>query len=180
MKDKTHHVSIGRHTSGFTLIEVLVALVVLSVGLLGIAGMISVSLKSSGSTYTRTQVTALTYNILDRMRANRGAAQAGDYNLALTDSVDSTYKDKCLASSSNASTVNCNTTDIAKFDLYEWRQDLANELPSGTGSISTTTIGKITQVTITVEWSDARAQQALGETTSTNPAPSSLSITSAL
>jgi type IV pilus assembly protein PilV len=165
-----------RHgTLGFTLIEVLVSLVVLSVGLLGIAGMISVSLKSSGSTYTRTQVTAFTSNILDRMRANRTSARGNGYDTAFTDTIPSSYKDKCLGSSAS-----CSVSDLAKFDLYQWKADLAAQLPDGKGSIVTVGVGNMTQVTITIQWNDARAQQALGETSSSSPAPSSLSITTSL
>lgn len=172
----------NRSVAGFTLIEVLVALVILSVGLLGIAGMISVSLKSSGSTYTRTQVTALTYNILDRMRANRAQAVTGAYNLAMTDSTP-TSTNSCI-STTISSTNSCTPAQIATFDLAEWRANLASELPSGNGSISTVAVNNMTQVTITIEWSDARAQQALGEVSSSQSSSSvpvsQLSITTAL
>lgn len=165
-----------RAIAGFTLIEVLVALVVLSVGLLGIAGMISVSLKSSGSTYTRTQVTAFTANILDRMRANRTSARGNGYDTTFSDVISSTYKDKCLGSSAS-----CSTADLAKFDLYQWKADLAAQLPDGKGSITTVGVGNMTQVTITIQWNDARAQQALGEASNAStPAPSTLSITTSL
>lgn len=168
-----------RSAAGFTLIEVLVALVILSVGLLGIAGMISVSLKSSGSTYTRTQVTALTYNILDRMRANRAQAVTGAYNLAMTDPTPT--GGNCISTNITNS---CTPAQIAAFDLAEWRANLASELPSGNGSISTVAVNNMTQVTITIEWSDARAQQALGEASSSvsssSITPSQLSITTAL
>ncbi|HET7921613.1 MAG TPA: type IV pilus modification protein PilV [Gammaproteobacteria bacterium] len=159
-------------STGFTLIEVLISLVILSVGLLGIAGMITVSLKSSGSTYTRTQVTALTYNILDRMRANR--ANSSNYDIAIGSPGTNT---DCLGA-----TADCSPADIAKFDVYEWKQMLANELPAGDGSIATKIVNNMTQVTITIQWSDARAQQALGEVSAstTNVPVSSLSITTSL
>lgn len=171
MMTNTHRISVTRRSAGFTLIEVLVALVILSVGLLGIAGMISVSLKSSGSTYIRTQATTLTYNILDRMRANRTSVNS--YNIAIGQAATNT---SCLGSSAN-----CTPADIANFDLYEWKQELANDLPSGDGSVTTATVGNMTQVTVTVQWNDARAQQALGEaSSSSNPAPSHLTVTTAL
>lgn len=174
MNKPTSMYSAPTRATGFTLIEVLVALVILSVGLLGIAGMISVSLKSSGSTYTRTQVTALTYNILDRMRANRAQAVTGAYDIAMSTATPT--GGDCIGS-----TKSCTPAQIASFDIAEWRSDLASELPSGNGSISTTAINNMTQVTITIEWSDARAQQALGEAANTGTVPvSQLSITTAL
>src|SRR4030065_2717121 len=73
-----------RHSMrGFTLLEVLVAIVVMSIGLLGLAGLMASSLKNSHSAYQRTQATWLAYDALDRMRANRQVALAGGYHLAL-------------------------------------------------------------------------------------------------
>lgn len=65
---------------GFSLIEVLVALLILSVGLLGIAGMQTLSVQMNVSARQSSQATFLAYEIIDRMRANRQAALAGDYN----------------------------------------------------------------------------------------------------
>ena len=61
---------------GATLIEVLVAMLVLSIGLLGLAGMQMTALKSNQSAYYRSQATVLAYDIIDRMRANRADARA--------------------------------------------------------------------------------------------------------
>ena len=60
------HVDRGR---GFTLVEVMVSLVVLSLGLLGVAKMVMLSSHSNDSAYLRTQATALAYEMLDYMRA---------------------------------------------------------------------------------------------------------------
>lgn len=65
---------------GFTLIEVLVALLILSVGLLGIAGMQTLSLQMNVSARQSSQATFLAYDIIDRMRANKSAALNGDYD----------------------------------------------------------------------------------------------------
>jgi type IV pilus modification protein PilV len=68
---------------GFTLIEVLVSLVVLSIGLLGTAKLMIFSARSNDSAYLRTQATALAYGMLDNMRANQQQAIAGSYATAL-------------------------------------------------------------------------------------------------
>lgn len=65
---------------GFSLIEVLVALLILSVGLLGIAGMQTLSVQMNVSARQSSQATYLAYEIIDRMRANRQAALGGNYN----------------------------------------------------------------------------------------------------
>lgn len=74
----------GHHrTAGFTLIEVMVAMLILSIGLLGMAGLQAVSLKMNQSAQHSSQATFLAYDIIDRMRANRQAALDGDYDMAL-------------------------------------------------------------------------------------------------
>ena len=56
--------------AGFTLIEVLIAMLVLAVGLLGLAGLQATSLRNNQSAYNRSQATQLAYDLADRMRAN--------------------------------------------------------------------------------------------------------------
>ncbi|WP_062195644.1 type IV pilus modification protein PilV [Caldimonas taiwanensis] len=69
---------------GVGLIEVLIAVLVLSIGLLGIAGLQARALKNSQSAYERSQAVALTYLMLDAMRANVDQARAGAYVLGRT------------------------------------------------------------------------------------------------
>lgn len=64
---------------GFTLLEVLVAMLVLSIGLLGLAGLMASSLRNNHSAYYRTQATWLAYDVIDRMRVNgAGGLAAAD------------------------------------------------------------------------------------------------------
>lgn len=126
-----------RHTTrGFTLLEILVAIVVLSIGLLGLAGLMASSLKNSHSAYVRTQATWLAYDALDRMRANRSVALANGYDLALGASPGG--------------------SGLAATDLAEWDAALASTLPDGDGSISVQAVGQSRFVTIIVQWNDAR------------------------
>lgn len=118
---------------GFTLLEVLVAVLVLSIGLLGLAGLMASSLKNAHSAYQRTQATWLAYDMLDRMRANRAVALAKGYNLALG-----------AAPGGSA---------LAAADLSEWDTALANTLPEGDGSID---VKADRSVTIIVQWNDTR------------------------
>lgn len=132
--------AIHRHIwqCGFTLVEVLVSLLVLSLGLLGLAALQSQSIKATHSAYLRTQATQYAYDILDRMRANREAARAEAYDLTLA----------------NAAPV-CNATaSLVDCDRAEWRADLAN-LPSGTGAIDYDPATEL--VTVLVQWNDERA-----------------------
>ena len=71
-----------RHSKGLTLVEVLVALVILSIGILGLASLQTVSLTSNAVANQTSQATALAYDMADRMRANLPAARAGAYDIA--------------------------------------------------------------------------------------------------
>ena len=59
-----------RHTNGFTLLEVLIALLIFSLGLMGLAGLLVVSVQTNHSAYLRTQASFLAQTMADRMRAN--------------------------------------------------------------------------------------------------------------
>lgn len=128
--------------SGYTLLEVMVALVIFSIGLLGLAGLQSQSLRYNHSAYMETQATYLAYNILDRMRANYATAQAGGYNATLS----TTGSDN----SCNDDTVSCSTAQMAQHDIYEWKDLMDDLLPSGNGSVSQS--GEI--FTVTIQWDD--------------------------
>ena len=121
----------GKHrSSGTTLVEVLVTLVVISVGLLGIAGLQLVSLRNNKDATIRTQASVLAADITDRMRANRTAALNDQYNLEIDASPGT-------------------GTSIPEDDLTAWRTALAQQLPNGTGSVDRTT-GNV--FTITIQW----------------------------
>lgn len=124
---------------GFTLIEVMVAVIVLSIGLLGLAALQTTGLRNNHSAYYRSQATFLAYDIIDRMRANRDAATAGNYNLAMP------------ATPSGGS-------GIAAADQAEWINSLGNLLPSGDGSIAVNSATGAT--TVVVQWDDQRAEGA--------------------
>jgi type IV pilus assembly protein PilV len=118
--------------TGFTLIEILVTVIVLAIGLLGLAGLQATSLSFNSTAYQRSQATNLAYDIADRMRANVVAARNGQYDDTGT------------------------PTGLAIQDLQEWNQALINALPAGTGSI--TRNGNV--FTIIIQWDDTRGQEA--------------------
>jgi len=131
---------------GFTLLEVLIAVVVLSIGLLGIAGLQALGQQSNHSAYLRSQATALAYDIIDRMRANNAGVKDGDYDSI--DTTANTYNDPGCAS------LMCGSSQMAQFDMYDWQQDLSSQLPSGNGKVAGAGHGSI--FTVTVMWDDDR------------------------
>lgn len=130
--------------SGFTMIEVLIALIVLSLGLLGLASLQVATTKFNHSAYLRSQATRLAYSMADRMRANRQAAlETGAYS-----GVDYVANPACGAVAG---------VTVAERDISAWRNALACSLPAGNGRI---VIGANDVVTISIRWDDSRGEQA--------------------
>lgn len=71
----------GYNQQGFSLIEVMVSLLVLGIGLLGIAALLTVSLRNAQSSSAQNQATIQAYAMLDALRANKSAAIVGQYDL---------------------------------------------------------------------------------------------------
>ncbi|HSW13319.1 MAG TPA: type IV pilus modification protein PilV [Solimonas sp.] len=117
--------------AGFSMIEVLVAAVLLSIGLLGLASLQTVSLQRGNSASQRVDAVALAYDLLDRMRANRAQAIGGRYVVSV------------------GSIPSANT--LADQDVIDWKGALNNTLPEGDGAVAMD--GRI--VTITIVWKEA-------------------------
>lgn len=128
---------------GMTLVETLVALVVLSIGLLGVAALQMASLRNNHAAHTRSQATALAYDVADRMRANRTAAINGNYDVAI------------------GSTIATPST-LAEIDLTAWKNSLAAALPAGDGAITSddAVTGDPNIVRVTIQWDDSRGVEA--------------------
>lgn len=146
--------------TGFTMLEVLVAIFVLAIGLLGLAGLQGNSLKNNTSAYTRSQAQLLAYDMLDRMRANSQGVSDGNYN-DLFDLFGVVPTDpNCISSG-------CSVMELAQNDAFEWSGLLSQTLPSGAGRVIGNGAGSI--FTITVMWDDARSG-ATGTSCSDNTA----------
>ena len=119
----------SRLDGGFTLLEVMVAMVVLSVGLLSLAGLQVIGLRTGHSSYLRTQATIQSYDIIDRMRANEFGVTNGDYN-------QPTQVGSAGTEDTNCEAVNgCSTASMAAHDLFRWNQAIVDVLPGGVGVI---------------------------------------------
>lgn len=131
-----------KRTGGFTLLEVLIALVVLSIGLLGIAALQGVGLRSSQGAYLTSQASLLAYDMADRIRANP------DW-LAVYDG----FETDCAVGGGR----------LVDADLQEWSCAVETLLPSGEGRIDGLevqnfgVIGTITRYTITITWEDLQS-----------------------
>ena len=112
------------HQRGFTLIEVLIAVLVLSIGLLGLAALQTSGLGMNHSAYLRSQATILAADMADRMRANRAGVDSFAYHLPAS-----------TAHAACTSTGGCTTAELAENDMSEWTTNLATALPGGTGIV---------------------------------------------
>lgn len=140
------------HHRGFTLIEVLVALLVLSIGLLGLAALQITSLQFNTDSYARTQATLLAYDILDRMRANSAAVSTGKYDASSsTVSAKISAYNTCKASTCACNTSACDSDNLATYDLGKWYEKQSSLLP-GAASNPATVERSGSQVTITINW----------------------------
>lgn len=129
---------INSNNQGFTLIEVLISVLVLAFGLLGYAGLQATSLRNSQSSYYRSLATNAAYDIADRIRANKGAA-----NQYTADPATAAAQPNCKT------TTGCTTAQMAENDLHEWNQALS-VLPMGAGSVTISS----GICTVTINWDD--------------------------
>jgi len=116
---------------GFTLLEVLIAVVVLAIGLLGLAKLQTFGLHANHDAHLRTQATLLAYDITDRMRANRAAFldASGNY---ITYPGGTTSK-QCEWDGTTVD--DCTPTEMAQFDLAQWRSRVTSDLPGGAATV---------------------------------------------
>ena len=175
MHTSTRHSKDSRSAEGgFTLIEVLVSLVILSIGLLGMAKLVMVGAHSNDSAYMRSQATTLAYEMLDTMRANSTGAAAGNYATALGVAAGTAPTPAC-----NGAAV-CSNAQLAVWDIYSWKQNLALALPGGTGSIATSAPNLPLTVTIKVQWDDSAGQLAFNAVASGTAAPMTITLDTVL
>jgi type IV pilus assembly protein PilV len=133
-----------RHDQGYSLLEVLISLIILAIGLLGLAGLQIQGLKANHSSFLHSQATVLAADIFDRMQSNRQLALSADsssnYNVGFG-SVPS-------------------KTGMAQLDLFEWKTVLGGALPGGDGLVDVNTNAMSPHfgtATIIIQWQDIGA-----------------------
>lgn len=141
---------------GFSLIEVLVAVFVIAIGVLGVGSAQLISIKNNQSAYYRSQANFMAMDILDRMRANPEGVQNGSYANIDTAAVNASPDlPGCAAESSG-----CTPAAIAAADARQWAANFSRDgnvglLPGSSGTVVTQVVGAVTTVTVTVTWSES-------------------------
>lgn len=135
---------------GVSLIEVMVSVLILGVGLMGVAAMQATALRNGQSSLERSQVVAYSYSILDAMRANRAAALAGAYNTAAM---------QCTVPAGGT---------LATDDMRRWISALKEGMTNDAVN-DQTVCGQVSCVagicTVTVQWDDTRGTATDGGAT---------------
>ena len=133
------------------MVEMLVALVVLAVGMLGVASLFGISLHSGSSAITRMQAVNLATDLADRIRANRRAG----------DGAGNAYGGAAANNScTGAAPVSCTPAQMAADDLYWWQRQLSRAIAGGTATGTVTEVDGIPATyTISITWTEKSGQQ---------------------
>ena len=133
-----------RGSAGFSMIEVLIAIVILTFGMLGIAALQALALRSSQSSIARNEAIAQSYAILDAMRANRDHALLGEYNIG--------------SSGGFSCGIPSDVGTLASKDLNEWMTRVQS--PQGLGSGACASIAPVDGIQnafqVRLRWDDSR------------------------
>ncbi len=120
---------------GFSMLEVLIAVLVFSLGMVGLAGLLIYSIQSNHVAYLRTQATYLAHNMADRMAANPAAVWDGDYG---TPAASTQFP---VAASTADCAAGCTPDELAAVDMAQWSTQLTTFLPKVTGAIACSQAG---------------------------------------
>lgn len=142
MPYRNHPSSPGRQ-GGVGLIEVLIAVLVMAIGLLGIAALQATALRNSQSSMERSQATVHSYAILDAMRANLDSARAGNYDMDMTCDAPELPEEPSLGETDKAAWVASLHSDLGETSCGKVECVAASE-------------GDAMDCTVTVQWNDSR------------------------
>ena len=134
-----------RTARGFSLIEVLIALIIMSVGMLGIASLYVHSMQAGRTSLFRHNAVTLAGDVADRMRANPTGANA--YTGAGADN-------SCIAQGTN-----CSNVQMAAQDILGWDQQAVDTLPNGDVTIAFDNTVNPPVYTIAITWDEPGQQQ---------------------
>ncbi|GAB2787565.1 type IV pilus modification protein PilV [Dyella kyungheensis] len=144
--------SFSSHTRGFSLLEVLIAVVVISLGALGIAAMQATAISGTHSSQQESVIALEARSMSDAMIANSGYWGAGNAPATLAVSSSTALSDGTLQGFSNdCSATTCSAPQLASYDLKRWAADLQGQVPGAQGAI-TCQAGAPVICTVQISW----------------------------
>ncbi len=135
------HSAGSRKQSGFSMLEVLITVLILSFGLLGMASMVTTGMKSNTTSHYRSVATQQTQDIADRMRANLTGVRSGSYDALATN----------IPVGSDCVAAGCDAAQMAVYDHAQWNTANSRLLPGGLGTVAGNLAGGFL---ITVMWTE--------------------------
>jgi type IV pilus assembly protein PilV len=168
-------------TRGFSLIEVMVALIIIAVGMLGIAKMQALALSTTGSSGTRSLVAIQAASLASSMHANRDYWVSGPPATLINVSVNATGPGTstvlidvpALAAAQDCAAAACVAAQVAAYDLQQWGNALAQVVPAANAAISCNVATPPLSCTIQITWQE-------GVTSTSNATAAAGSAASAL
>lgn len=146
--------------AGFNLIEVMLAFLILSVGLLGVAGMQTTAMKASHTAMLKTIAINKVQDMVERMRSNRGVALTA-YNLAK----GGTGTDRNCDDRGSPAAVSCSPAELAENDIFVWKNSLTNGALPALDTDATIVVNEAEvppSATITVYWKERGEDMSYG------------------
>ena len=132
---------------GFSMVEILVTILIISLAVLGSAGLQVQALKTNQGGQFRNQAVFLLNDMVERMKANKvysvSASSVPGY-------------DTTLATTTDCGVTSCSPTQLAAYDVTQWGASIAAVLPQGTGTVTQTTTGNPSSYTVTINWVDRK------------------------
>jgi len=128
--------------SGFTLIEMMIALLILAIGLLGFAGLQTQGIVMGRKAFLHSQAEMLAEDIVERIRANKAK---GDFSVTLGYAMAATDVGQDNHCDSNA----CTPAQMTQWDQYRWQRRVGGSLPAGQGDVDVS-VGSNPYATVTV------------------------------
>jgi type IV pilus assembly protein PilV len=144
----------NRRQAGVSLVEVLVAILVVSFGVLAVTGLQATAARFGKTSEFRAVATLLAADMADRMRANKPGVDAGNYTLIDDFAAIDAMPEVPECAIANA----CLVSELASIDVAEWRRAMFSSLPGSNGYVTTEAIGgRVIAADVWVAWLDPAA-----------------------
>jgi type IV pilus assembly protein PilV len=137
--------------SGFSMLEVLISMILIIIGVMGMAGIQLLAIKKTMGAQYQGVSAMLASDMVNKMQANIGYWGVSSPSTATAVNATITINGAAV-SANNCNGAICTPAQMASFDLSTWGKNIANALPSGTGNIACQNATLPFRCTITVNW----------------------------